>query len=106
MPLFFTWKKFVAGVFVTNIVCRVKNVNDDIIGKLKKHFSLVCWCNIQDEVNRIAFASNMKGLTAKQWQQRVTTAAVHLNKNAKQRLKLSESVMNVDYLMKELTVRQ
>lgn len=89
---------------MVNVVCRVKKTHDAIIEKFKKHFSLVSWYNLREDVNRIIYASNIKNVDSEGLCNKIKKSADVLNKNAKRTLKRSESIIDLEHLLKEISI--
>lgn len=89
---------------MTNVVSRVNSEHIKLIKKLKKHFGLIGWYNLKEDVNRIVFASNSKGKSKSAWKHEIGKGASLLDRKLREKLTETKATVDLDHLLQNLTI--
>jgi hypothetical protein len=94
----------VAGLFILNLVCRISELREEAINKLKAVFKSVSSCKLEQDLNEIIFCTDDAIEQTETWRNRLEDAANRLNALAKKRKLQTGDFVDVTHLLNSLKI--
>jgi hypothetical protein len=94
----------VAGFLLLNLVCRISELREEAINKLKAIFKSVSSCKLEQDVNEIVFCTDVAIESTETWSNRFEDAANRVNALVKKRKLQTGDFVDVTHLMNSLKI--
>lgn len=93
------------GLFILNLVVRNQALRQDVIDNLKNIFKFVSSCSLESDVNEVIISS-MNSYVIDEWNNRMKTAAINLNKQANEQKLSTDDLINVSKIFETFSIEK